>query len=221
MRRAPVTHHPSIRVLVVDDHPLMRLGLAAMLRAADDLSCVGEAATGAEAVAMAAERFADVVLMDLMLPHVDGIGATSMLRRYLPECKVLLISSRMDGLIVQAAMKAGASGYVPKTTSAADLAMAIRGVRAGRHVLPPDVMAALTDAGQPQATLIDLTQRERDVLEGLVDGRRNQEIAQVLGISVPAVKFHVTHIFEKLQVSSRTEAAMEALRQRLVDREWD
>ena len=205
-----------IRVLIVDDHDLSRLGLVTFLKAFDDLELVGEAATGPEAVQQCAELRPDVVLMDLMLPLMDGVEATRAIRQGQPGTRIIALTSFQDEALVQRALQAGVSGYLLKNVSADDLAGAIRSAHAGRMFLAPEATQALiATAAGPPAPGGDLTRREREVLGLMVQGLNNAAIAERLVVSPSTVKTHVSSILSKLNVASRTEAAILAVQHHL------
>jgi NarL family two-component system response regulator LiaR len=206
-----------IRVLLVDDHAMVRRGLAVMLQAFDDLALAGEAATGEEAVRLCAELRPDVVLMDLQLPDMTGVEATRAIRQNRPEVKVLALTSFKDEAWVQAALQAGAIGYLLKDVSIDELAAAIRAAHAGKPTLAPEAAQALIHAvTQPPPLGGDLTEREREVLALLAKGLDNVAIADRLGVSRSTIKTHVSSILSKLGAASRTEAVALALKHGLV-----
>ena len=205
-----------IRVFVVDDHPMIRMGLAAMIDAQPDLQRVGEAGSGAEALRLAPALAPDVVLMDLIMPQMDGIAATAALRRVLPQTRFVILTSMVDPGEVERATAAGATGYVLKNASAAELVSVIRAAHAGRRSFAPEVTDALIANRQPIVLGADLTQRERELLALMARGLNNQEISDQLAIAVPTVKFHITNILGKLQAANRTEAVLTALKHKLV-----
>ncbi|MFJ1754236.1 response regulator [Kitasatospora sp. NPDC088134] len=210
----PDTASP-IRVLLVDDHQVVRRGLRTFLEVQDDIEVVGEAADGAEAVDRAADLDPDVVLMDLKMPRVDGIEALRLLRERGSAAKVLIVTSFTEQRTVVPALRAGAAGYVYKDVDPEALAGAIRSVHAGHVLLQPELAAALlaedVPAG-PQGRGGSLTDREREVLSHLADGRSNREIARALHLSEKTVKTHVSNILMKLDVADRTQAALWAVR---------
>lgn len=207
-----------IRVLLVDDHTMVRRGLATFLKVHDDLALAGEAATGEEAVRQCARLLPDVVLMDLVLPGMDGVEATRAIRAEFPTVQVIALTSFNEEGMVQRALQAGAIGYLLKDISADELAQAIRAARAGRGTLSPEVAQALIHASsQPAAPGHDLTTRERAVLGLMVQGLSNTEIADQLYVSPSTIKSHVSHILAKLGVAGRTEAVALAVRHNLID----
>ena len=208
---------PPIRVLLVDDHAMLRRGLATFLKVFDDLELAGEAASGEDAIQLCAQLLPDVVLMDMVMPEMDGVTATRAIRQQFPEVQVVALTSFKEEELIQHALQAGAIGYLLKDVSADTLAQAIRDAHAGRATLSPEAAQALAQAAaQPPTPGRDLTERERDVLALLVEGLDNTQIADKLVVSPSTIKSHVSHILSKLGVSSRTEAATLALRHRLV-----
>ncbi|GAA1844161.1 response regulator [Asanoa iriomotensis] len=200
-----------IRVLVVDDHAMVRQGLRSFLEVQDDLEVVGEAADGAEAVARTAELLPDVVLLDLRMPGVDGVAALrEMTARGLPS-RVLVITSFTEPAAVLPAVRAGAAGYVYKDVDPPALAAAIRSVHLGHTLLHPEVARVLSE-GESAADPARLTPRERQVLTEIGRGRSNREIARSLGLAEKTVKAHVSAILAKLGVQDRTQAALYAVR---------
>jgi NarL family two-component system response regulator LiaR len=212
-----MTGPTHIRILIVDDHAVVRSGLSKFLLVHKDLELVGEASDGAEAIQMVALHQPDVVLMDLMMPNVDGVTATREIRRKYPKVRVLALTSFSEQAMVQGALQAGAAGYLQKNVTAMELANAIRSAHAGRMTLSPEAAQVLAQSvTQPQLPGSDLTERERDVLECMVDGLNNNEIAERLVVSLGTVKFHVSNIFQKLGVDSRVEAVKLAIERKLV-----
>lgn len=206
-----------IRVMIVDDHAVVRGGLGAFLLAFDDLELVGEASSGEEAVQMCPRVRPDVVLMDLVMPGMDGAAATKAIRQVCPQVQVIALTSFKEEELVQGALKSGAIGYLLKNISAEELAGAIRAAKAGRPTLAPEAAQALIHtATRPAAPGHDLTEREREVLALMVEGLNNAEIADRLVVSRSTIKFHVSSVLSKLGVSSRTEAVALALQQHLV-----
>jgi two-component system, NarL family, response regulator LiaR len=210
-----------IRVLVVDDHAVVREGLRTFLGLQDGLEVVGEAADGEEAVRVAEHVRPDVVLMDLVMPRRDGVGAMRELRRRLPRTRVIVLTSFTDDERLLPAIQAGAAGYLLKNAEPSELARAVRLAHAGEALLDPSVAARLVDAladppGAPPAER--LTSREREVLALLARGMSNKRIALELGVAEKTVKTHVGHVLAKLGVSDRTQAAVHALRTGVLDR---
>ncbi|MFD0290830.1 response regulator [Streptomyces sp. NPDC127118] len=204
-----------IRVLLVDDHQVVRRGLRTFLEIQDDIEVVGEAADGAEGVAMTEELRPDVVLMDIKMPGTDGIEALRRLRELENPAKVLIVTSFTEQRTVVPALRAGASGYVYKDVDPDALAGAIRSVYAGHVLLQPEVAGALLaqeDSGSGTGRGSTLTEREREVLGLIADGRSNREIARALVLSEKTVKTHVSNILMKLDLSDRTQAALWAVR---------
>jgi NarL family two-component system response regulator LiaR len=201
-----------IRVILVDDHDMVRRGLAVFLQAFDDLQLVGEAANGTEALRLCAECQPDVVLMDLIMPGMDGVATTRAIRQSHPEIQIIALTSFREEELVEAALRAGAIGYLLKNVSIDELADAIRSAKAGKPTLAPEATQALINAAiQPPPPGGDLTQRERDVLSLMVEGLNNPEIATRLGVSRSTIKTHVSNILAKLGVASRLEAVTLAL----------
>jgi NarL family two-component system response regulator LiaR len=207
-----------IRVMIVDDHAMVRRGLAAFLKAFDDLELVGEAANGEEVVQLAAAVQPDVVLMDLVMDQMDGAAATRAIRQNHPHIQVIALTSFREELLVQKALQAGAISYLLKNVSADELATAIRAAHVGRSTLAPEAAEALVRAvTQPPEPGFDLTARERDVLELMVKGLSNVEIAESLVVSQSTIKTHVSSILAKLGVAGRTEAVALAIQRHLVN----
>jgi two-component system, NarL family, response regulator LiaR len=208
-----------IRVLIADDHGVVREGLRAYLELEGDIEVIGEARDGQEAVRRALELQPDVVLMDLVMPNMDGIDATSRIKEQLPDTHVIVLTSFLDDERVVPAIKAGATSYLLKDVAAADLARAIRGARAGQAQLHPEVAKRLMQqvmAPRKQQATAQLTEREHEVLQLLAQGRSNKEIARSLVVSERTVKGHVSNILGKLNLQDRTQAALYAVRHGLV-----
>jgi NarL family two-component system response regulator LiaR len=207
-----------IRVLIVDDYDMVRSGLAVFLEAFDDLELVGEAANGVEALAMCGQVHPNVVLMDLVMPGVDGVAAIREIRRSHPDVQIIALTSYSDQKLVVKALQAGAIGYVYKNISIDELANAIRMAKGGKSVLAPEVVKTLIkQSATPDAPVEELTPREAEVLALLVDGLSNNEIASQLFISRSTVKTHLSKIFAKLGVGNRVEAVRMALERGLAD----
>jgi NarL family two-component system response regulator LiaR len=207
-----------IRVLIVDDHLMVRRGLATFLRAARDLELVGEAVNGAQAIGMCEKTRPHVVLMDLRMPEMDGIDATRVIRKAHPEVQVIALTSSHEDELVSLALRAGAIGYLLKDVGVAGLGDAIRAATAGRATLAPQATQALVrQATAPGPVTDPLTQREREVLALMVKGLSNVQIAERLVLSRSTVNFHVGNVLSKLEVGSRTEAVSVALQRRLTE----
>jgi NarL family two-component system response regulator LiaR len=214
-----MTTSPSqpIRVMLVDDHTMVRRGLAAFLRVFDDLQLAGEAESGTEAIQLCATILPDVILMDMVMPDMDGATATRAIRQQFPQVQVIALTSFKEGDLVKNALEAGAIGYLLKDVSADELVTAIRAAHAGRVTLSPEAAQALVEtANQPPAPGLSLTEREREVLALMIDGLNNTQIAGRLTVSPSTIKSHVSNILAKLGVASRTEAVTLALRNRIV-----
>ncbi len=208
----------AIRLVIVDDHSVVREGLRAFLRLQDGIDVIGEASSADEATRVAASLSPDVVLLDLVMPGGDGIGAIRHVLEVAPAARVLVLTSFADDAQIFAAMAAGAAGYLLKDVDPQALADGIRDVHDGRPALHPSVAARLMRRGDPrEVTHPDITPRERDVLRLIVEGLANKQIAQRLGIGEKTVKTHVSRVLAKLGVEDRTQAAVLAIRERLVD----
>lgn len=205
-----------IRVLIADDHAVVRKGLRSFLELDSDLKIIGEAADGAAAVRMAQEHKPDVVLMDLLMPVMDGVAATTAIRRELPDTEVLALTSVLEESLVVQAIQAGAIGYLLKDTDAPKLRLAIKAAAAGEVQLSPAAAAMLMHKVKAPRSPETLTERETEVLRQLARGKSNKEIANGLFISETTVKTHVKNIMQKLGVPSRTQAALYAARIGLV-----
>ena len=207
----------SIRVLLVDDHALVRRGLSTFLVAFDDLELAGEASSGDEAVQLCAQLQPDVVLMDLVMPGMNGVTATRLIAGQQPSPQIIALTSFHEGDLVQGALQAGAIGYLLKNVSANELADAIRAAHAGLSTLAPEATQALVQRlTSPLPAGNILTSRELEVLAFMAQGLNNVEIAERLTISRSTVKFHVSSILSKLGVTTRTEAVAFAVQNHLL-----
>ncbi len=208
-----------IRVLIADDHRMVRKGLAILIEGTDDLALVGEASNGREAVRLCTELRPDVVLMDLIMPEMDGVEAIRIIHQTCAHVQVVALTSYKDDTLVQSALQAGAVGYLLKDASVDDLIAAIRAAHDGKPTLSLEAMQALLQGKtQPPPLGDDLTAREREVLAALVEGLTNRQIAIQLGISPYTVNAHVSSILSKLNASSRTEAVALALQHNLLSK---
>ena len=206
----------TIRTLITDDHKVVRRGLRGFLELDPELEVVGEASNGEEAVELARRLEPDVVLMDLLMPVMDGIEATRQIRRELPEVEVVALTSVLEDASVTGAIKAGAIGYLLKTTDADELCEAIKAAAAGQVQLAPEAAARLMHEVRAPDSPEALTERETEVLELIARGKANKQIAHELFIGEATVKSHVHSILSKLNVSSRTQAALYAVNVGLV-----
>ena len=205
-----------IRILIADDHSVVRQGLRMFLSLDAELEVVGEAANGKEAVSMSSRLKPDVVVMDLIMPEMDGITATETIRREMPDVEVLALTSILEDASVVGAIKAGAIGYLLKDTKADELCRAIKAAAAGQVQLSPQAASRLMQEVRAPENPEVLTERETDVLRLLAGGKANKEIALALQIGETTVKTHVSNILMKLGVDSRTQAALHAVRTGLV-----
>lgn len=212
-----MTKAGAIRVMLVDDHAVVRSGLSAFLSLCQGLELVGEACNGQEALSCYRELAPDVILMDLMMPGMNGIEATRAIREQSPEIQILALSSFGDQDLIKQALEAGAIEHLMKDIAAEELEKAIHRAHSGQPIPPSAIKSLMPDASLAQEPAIHLTEREREVLALLVEGKNNKQIAQELGISLSTVKFHVSSILDKFRVSSRTQAVALALQNKLVD----
>lgn len=211
MRRDPVAAK-KIRVLVVDDHPPMRIGLVALIKSQPGMDVVAEACDGEEAIEVYDDVLPDIVLMDLRMPGIGGVEAIMAIRKKHPEARVIVVSTYDLDEDIHRAMQSGAKSYLLKDMPVEEIASTIRGVYEGDAPLPRSVAERLMERAQRQ----QLTERERDVLEALIKGRSNKEIASALCISEDTVKSHLKTLFSKLHVRDRTGAAVEAIRHGII-----
>ncbi len=207
-----------IRILIVDDHAVVRSGLSDFVMVFDDFELIAEADSGRQAIELCASLKPDVVLMDMVMPDIDGATATQAIRKSNPDIQIIALTSFREEELMNAALKAGAIGYLLKNVTVQELATAIRNAIIGRPTLAPEATLALIHtATAPPSLGYDLTDRERDVLGLIVQGQSNQQIALKLSIGLSTVKYHVSNIITKLGVVNRTEAATLALQNNLVN----
>ncbi len=206
-----------IRVMLVDDHAMVRKGLVTFLKAFEDLELAGEADSGPAAIKLCGEVQPDVVLMDMVMPEMDGAAATRIISEKYPLVQVIALTSFKEGELVRNALDAGAIAYLLKDVNADDLVRAIRAAHAGRATLSPEAAQALVEnANQAPVPGLDLTEREREVLALMVEGLNNTQIAGKLTVSPSTIKSHVSNVLSKLGVTSRTEAVSLALRSGII-----
>jgi DNA-binding NarL/FixJ family response regulator len=208
-----VTAQAKIRVFSVDDHPLLREGIAAIISNEPDMVMVAQAATGRDAIRLFRDHRPDVTLMDLRLPDISGIDAMLAIRGEFPDARIVILTTFEGDVEIQRALAAGARGYVLKSMPPQELAAVVRQVHAGKKRIPPEVAAHLAEHVSDES----LTEREKDVLKHVAGGNRNRDIAERLFISEETVKVHVKHIMEKLGASDRTEAVTIALRRGIIE----
>lgn len=212
-----MTQPNLIRILLVDDHAVVRSGLGAVLTSFDDMSLVGEASNGEEAVRLCEKLRPDVVLMDMMMPVMDGVTATKAIKERCPQTRIIALTSYKEKELVEGALKAGAMSYLLKNVSAEELLAAIRGAVADQPRLSPEAAQVLIqEVREPKARVFELTDREREILALMVEGLPNTEISKRLIVSQSTVKFHVSNILSKLGAASRTEAVAIALKHDLI-----
>ncbi|RPJ24873.1 MAG: DNA-binding response regulator [Chloroflexi bacterium] len=205
-----------IRVMLVDDHAVVRSGLGAFLSVMPDLQLVGEAENGAEAVVRCGLLKPDVVLMDLIMPGTDGVSATRLIHEKYPNVHVIALTSFQEDTLIQHALEAGATGYLMKNISARELATAIRSAHQGKMTLSPEAAEALVHARAQAKETDHLTEREREVLRLMVEGLNNAQIAERLVVSLSTVKYHIGNILMKLRVENRVAAVTVAMHNKLV-----
>jgi DNA-binding NarL/FixJ family response regulator len=207
----------TLRIMIVDDHPMVREGLKLLLSDEEDFDIVGEAADGLMALELAAQLCPDVVLMDVMMPKLNGIEATRHLRQKCPKCQVVVLTSSLgDNLRVNDALKAGAVGYLLKDIQKADLLRAIRSAAQGKTTLHPEAQAELVRQLSERHPHFDLTERELDILKLIGQGKSNKKIAAALELTEGTVKGYVSTVLDKLNVADRTQAALYAVEHKLV-----
>jgi NarL family two-component system response regulator LiaR len=206
-----------IQIMIVDDHTMVRKGLATILKVFPDLQLAGEAENGAGAIKLCGEVQLDVILMDMVMPDMDGATATRIIRQQFPQVQVIVLTSFKEGELIKNALEAGAIGYLLKDVSADELVRAIRAAYVGRATLSPEAAQTLVEtANLPPTPGLDLTEREREVLSLMIEGLNNTQIAGRLTVSPSTIKSHVSNILSKLGVASRTEAVTLALRNHIV-----
>ena len=207
----------QIGVLLVDDHIVVRSGLRAVLSAFDDLKLLGEADDGEQAIALCGTLHPDVILMDLLMPKMDGVAATKVIKEKWPQIKIIALTSFKEKEYVEGALRAGAAGYLLKDISADELVNAIRKAFSGQPTLSPEAAKALIQkVNEPATPGSDMTEREREVLKLMVEGLTNNEMAKRLFVSQSTIKFHVSNVLSKLGATSRTEAVALAVKHNLV-----
>jgi len=212
-----MTEEKNIRVMIVDDHSVVRSGLSKFLMVSPNLELVAEAESGEEACQLCGLYRPDVILMDLIMPGMGGVAATRQIRQRYPCTQIIVLTSFSEENLVQGALQAGAIGYLMKNVTASELARAIRAAHAGKLTLSSEASEALAQSVIHSVPGNELSERERDVLRLMVKGLSNNEIAETLYISLGTVKFHVRNIFSKLCVESRVEAVTLAIQRHLVD----
>ncbi len=206
-----------IKVMLVDDHDMVRTGLATFIEIVDDLELVGEASDGAEAIMLCDKVRPDVILMDLVMPEMNGLEASRRILEKHPDIKIVALTSFKDKARVQAALQAGATSYILKNASIETLAEAVRAAHAGKPLLSVEVTQTLIEIATEPATNYNLTEREREVLGFLIKGNTNPQIAEEMSLSRFTIKSYVSDILSKLGVASRSEAVALALRENLLD----
>jgi two-component system, NarL family, response regulator LiaR len=212
-----MTQSNPIRVLLVDDHMVVRSGLSTVLSVYDDLKLVGEAGNGEEAIRLCERLQPDVVLMDLLMPKMDGVTAIKAIKTRWPQIQIIALTSFKEKEYVEGALKAGANGYLLKDVSAEELINAVRRAVAGQPSLSPEAAQVLIrNVSEPSQPYLEMTSREKEILALMVEGLSNNEIAERLFVSQSTVKFHVSNILSKLGVTGRTEAVALAVKHHLV-----
>lgn len=213
-----MTRNEPIRVLIVDDHPMVRQGLKTFLSTCSDIAVTAEAANGREALERCLADHPDVVLMDMMMPDQDGAAVTALIKEVCPECQVVVLTSFVEPELVKRALEAGAISYLLKDVGPGRLLDAIRQAQAGRGTIDSTAAQALLPSRQPGRNAVgaDLTPREREVLALLADGLSNKQIAARLFLSTGTIRLHVTNVLRKMEAPNRTAAAMLAVHHGLV-----
>jgi NarL family two-component system response regulator LiaR len=211
-----MTEQAKIRIMIVDDHAVVRSGLGAFIATVPDLDLVGEAENGEQAVVRAKSLKPDIILMDLMMPGMDGVAATRLIKAQNPSIHIIALTSFQEDELVQNAMKAGAIGYLMKNVTVRELETAIRAALDGKMTLSPEAVQALVRATQQASETEALTEREREILKLMVEGLNNSEIAERIFVSLSTVKYHVSNILVKLGVDNRVAAVTTALQKKLV-----
>jgi NarL family two-component system response regulator LiaR len=206
----------KVRIMLVDDHAVVRSGLSAFLSVNPDLELVGEAENGEQAVVRAGLLMPDVILMDLMMPVMDGVAATQAIKKQYPRIQIIALTSFQEDELVQNALKAGAVGYLMKNVTARELAAAIKAAKDGKMTLSPEAAQALVRATQQAQETEVLTEREIEVLKLMVEGLNNAEIADRLVVSLSTVKYHISNILMKLEVDNRVAAVTMAIQKKMV-----
>mgnify|MGYP002718337110 FL=1 len=207
----------TIKVLFVDDHEMVRIGISSYLSTQSDIEVVGEGSSGKEAIEKAHTLNPDLILMDLLMNDMDGVEATTQIKKDLPHIKVVMLTSFIEDKEVYRALDAGVDSYILKTTSASDIAEAVRKTYRGESVFEPEVLVKMRNRMKKKAELYEmLTEREMEILLLISKGYSNQEIASASHITIKTVKTHVSHIFSKLEVSDRTQAAIYAMENKLI-----
>ncbi|SCU43217.1 Two component transcriptional regulator VraR, LuxR family [Staphylococcus aureus] len=207
----------TIKVLFVDDHEMVRIGISSYLSTQSDIEVVGEGASGKEAIAKAHELKPDLILMDLLMEDMDGVEATTQIKKDLPQIKVLMLTSFIEDKEVYRALDAGVDSYILKTTSAKDIADAVRKTSRGESVFEPEVLVKMRNRMKKRAELYEmLTEREMEILLLIAKGYSNQEIASASNITIKTVKTHVSNILSKLEVQDRTQAVIYAFQHNLI-----
>lgn len=207
-----MSSNSPIRIFSVDDHPLLREGIAALVNSQPDMSLIAEAATGAEAIQSFKQHQPDVTLLDLRLPDMSGIDVLIAIRSEFPNARVIMLTTFEGDVEIQRALQAGARGYLLKNMPPSELLDVIRQVHAGRKRIPPEIASQLLEHMSDEV----LTEREIEVLREVADGNRNREIAERLFISEETVKVHIKHIMEKLGAADRTQAVAIGLRRGII-----